>query len=185
MAVVFVLQWLFFHGKIGIVLLSQFLLTFLQTQTRGGAPLHSTAFYFSPADWEGIYDSLRYVLWEDIFQLVACTVASKMYWWVQVGIVINIRSSVHGFHLHGFWMLVLLLLLIEISCLIFAKQNKSSVSKTKFWRTPSPNKFVLKSLSPHKKLFWGKKSLPLLKGGDNLTYFFISKFLVEWNTYIF
>ena len=121
MAVVFVLQWLFFHGKIGIVLLSQFLLTFLQTQTRGGAPLHSTAFYFSPADWEGIYDSLRYVLWEDIFQLVACTVASKMCWWVQVGIAINIRSSVHGFHLHGFWMLVLLLLLIEISCLIFCQ----------------------------------------------------------------
>ena len=37
------------------------------------------SFYFFPVDWEGLYDDLRYVSWEDIFELVAFTVASEIY----------------------------------------------------------------------------------------------------------
>ena len=73
------------------MLLPQFLLTFLHTHTppplpkkkKGGGGgvllLMAKSFYFFPVDWEGLYDDLRYVSWEDIFELVAFTVASEIY----------------------------------------------------------------------------------------------------------
>ena len=67
------------------MLLPQFLLTFLHTpQKKGGGGggvllLMAKSFYFFPVDWEGLYDDLRYVSREDIFELVAFTVASEIY----------------------------------------------------------------------------------------------------------
>ena len=66
------------------MLLPQFLLTFLHTPQKkgggGGGPLlMAKSFYFFPGDWEGLYDDLRYVSREDIFELVAFTVASEIY----------------------------------------------------------------------------------------------------------
>lgn len=66
------------------MLLPQFLLTFLHTPQKkggggGGLLLMAKSFYFFPVDWEGLYDDLRYVSREDIFELVAFTVASEIY----------------------------------------------------------------------------------------------------------
>lgn len=41
--------------------------------------LMAKSFYFFPVDWEGLYDDLRYLSREDIFELVAFTVASEIY----------------------------------------------------------------------------------------------------------
>ena len=73
------------------------------------APFHHIAYDYSCADWDGLHDHLRDVLWEDIFKLNASAAAKEFCEWVQVGIITlieNIRSSLT--HLHGFQLLVLL-----------------------------------------------------------------------------
>ena len=81
--------------------LSQFPLTFHQIHNR--MPVSSCA------DWDGLFDHLRDLPWEDIFKLSASAAASEFCEWVQVEIdvvslVENIRSSLT--HLHGFQLLV-------------------------------------------------------------------------------
>ena len=75
------------------------------------APFHCIAYDYSHADWDGLCDHLRDVLWEDIFKLSASTAASEFCEWVQVGLMYislieNISSSL--IHLHGFQLLVLM-----------------------------------------------------------------------------
>ena len=75
------------------------------------APFHRIAYDYSHADWDGLCDHLRDVLWEDIFKLGASTAASEFCEWVQVGLMYislieNISSSL--IHLHGFQLLVLM-----------------------------------------------------------------------------
>ena len=75
------------------------------------APFHCIAYDYSRADWDGLCDHLRDVLWKDIFKLSASAAASEFCEWVQAGIFVlspveNIRSSLT--HLHGFHLLVLL-----------------------------------------------------------------------------
>ena len=67
------------------MLLSQFLVTFELIYNR---MFHSIA--YSHADWDGLQDHLRDVLWEDIFKLGASAAASKFWEWVQVGIDVYI-----------------------------------------------------------------------------------------------
>ena len=49
-------------------------------------PFHCMAYDYSCADWNGLRDHLRDVLWENIFKLGASTAASEFCEWVQVGI---------------------------------------------------------------------------------------------------
>ena len=44
------------------------------------APFHRLAYDYSYADWDGLRDHLRDVLWEDIFKLGA-SAASEFYEW--------------------------------------------------------------------------------------------------------
>ena len=69
-----VLQWLSLQLEILIMLLSQFPLTFCQTQDH------------SQADWDGLQDHLRDVPWEDTFKFSAFAPASEFYELVLVGI---------------------------------------------------------------------------------------------------
>ena len=62
LTLVFVLQWHFLHWKILIMLLSQFPLTFQQTQNRM-PPFHCIAYNYSHADWDGLRDHLRDISW--------------------------------------------------------------------------------------------------------------------------
>ena len=56
------------------------------TNSQQDAPFHRIAYDYSRADWDGLRDHLRDVLWEDIFKLSASAAASEFYEWVQVGI---------------------------------------------------------------------------------------------------
>ena len=50
------------------------------------APSHPIAYDYSRADWDGLRDHLRDVLWENIFQLSASAAPSEFCEWVQIGI---------------------------------------------------------------------------------------------------
>ena len=54
------------------------------------APFHRIAYDYSRADWDGLHDHLRHVLWEDIFKLSVSAAASEFCEWVQVGIDVYI-----------------------------------------------------------------------------------------------
>ena len=84
LTLVFVLQWLFLHWEILIMLLSQFPLTF--HQIHNGMPFHRIAYDYSHAGWDGFHDHLRDVQWEDIFKLSAYAAASEFCEWLQVRI---------------------------------------------------------------------------------------------------
>ena len=47
---------------------------------------HHIAYDYSCADWDGLCDHLRDILWENIFKLSTSADASKFREWVQVGI---------------------------------------------------------------------------------------------------
>ena len=53
-------------------------------------PFHRLAYDYSRANWDGLRNHLRYVLWEDIFKLSASGAASEFCEWVQVGIDVYI-----------------------------------------------------------------------------------------------
>ena len=71
------------------MLLSQFPLTFQITQNKN-TPFHRLAYDYSRADYDGLYDRLRDVPWEDIFKISASAAASEFCKWVQVGIDVYI-----------------------------------------------------------------------------------------------
>ena len=48
-------------------------------------PFHCVAYDYSHADWDGLHDHLRDVLWEDIFKLSASAAGGEFCEWVQVG----------------------------------------------------------------------------------------------------
>ena len=49
------------------------------------SPFHRIACNYSCADWDGLRDYLRDILWEDIFKL-STSAANEFCEWVQVGI---------------------------------------------------------------------------------------------------
>ena len=54
------------------------------------APFHCIGYDYSCADWDGLHDHLRDVLWEDVFKLSASAAASEFCEWVQAGIDVYI-----------------------------------------------------------------------------------------------
>ena len=50
------------------------------------ASFHQVAYDYSCANWDGLRNHLRDVLWKDIFKLSASAAASEFCEWVQVGI---------------------------------------------------------------------------------------------------
>ena len=54
------------------------------------ALFHHITYGCSCADWDGLRDLLRNVIWEDIFKLNASTAVSEFCKWVQVGIDVYI-----------------------------------------------------------------------------------------------
>ena len=106
LTLVFVPQWFSLYWESLIILLSQFLLTFRQTQI--GMP-HCIVQLM-------IILVLRDVLWEDIFKLSASDAASEICEWFQVVIDVYTPHSKYQLksHLHGFQLLLLLPQFIEI-----------------------------------------------------------------------
>ena len=89
------------------------------TNSQQDAPFHRIVYDYSHADWDGLHDHLRDVPWEDIFKLGASAAASEFCEWLElmyISLIENIRSSLT--HLHGFQLLLLLPLFIEITFFI-------------------------------------------------------------------
>ena len=59
------------------------------------APFHRIAYDCTCADWDGLRDHLRDVLWEDIFKLGASAATIEFCEWVQVGIDAYIPHQKH------------------------------------------------------------------------------------------
>ena len=128
---VFVLQWLSLHWEILIMLLSQFPLTF-HKNSQWDALFHYIAYDYSCADWDGLCDHFRDVLWEDIFKLSASAAASEFCEWVQVVIDVYIPHNTYQVNPHSSpWFSVAcpssLVHRNHFFCLY--QQNKSSESK--------------------------------------------------------
>ena len=73
------------------------------------APFHRTAYDYIRADWDGLCDHLRDVLWEDIFKLGASATASELasgfrLELMYIFLIVSIRSSFT--HLHCLQMLL-------------------------------------------------------------------------------
>ena len=71
------------------------------SNSKGDAPFHRIACDYSRADWDGLRDHLRDVLWEDIFKLGASTAASKFCEWVQAEIDVYIPQCKYQVKLHS------------------------------------------------------------------------------------
>ena len=92
---------------------------------------HHKDFHYSHAVWDGLRDLLRDVLWEDIFKLSA----SEFYEWVQVGIDVYIPHRRHQVKPHSSpWFSAACAAAIVHRNNFFRlyQQNKSSESKVKF-----------------------------------------------------
>ena len=61
-----------------------------RSNSKRNAPFHRIAYDYFRADWAGLRDHLRDVLWEDIFKLGASAAASEFCQSVQVGIDVYI-----------------------------------------------------------------------------------------------
>ena len=75
------------------------------------ALFHHIPYDYSHADWDGLWDHLRDVPWEDIFKLSTFAAASEFCEWfslelMYISLIAYIRSSLT--HLHGFQQLMLL-----------------------------------------------------------------------------
>ena len=93
------------------------------------------AYHYSHADWDGLHDHLRDVLWEDIFELSASTAASEFCKWVQVGIDVYIPQRKYKVKPHSSpWFSAACAAVIVHRNHFFRlyEQNKSSESKVKF-----------------------------------------------------
>ena len=67
------------------------------SNSQQNAPFHCIAYDYSHADWDGLFDHLRDVPWEDMFKLSASSAASEFCEdWVQVGIDVYIPH--HKYH---------------------------------------------------------------------------------------
>ena len=96
----------------------------LLSNSQQDALFHRVAYEYSGADWDGLHDHLRDVQWEDIFNVSAFAAASK-FWFgyrlqlMYIYLIENMRPSLT--HLHGFQLLLLLPLFIEITFLFVPK----------------------------------------------------------------
>ena len=71
------------------------------TNSQWDAPFHCIAYDYSRADWDGLRDHLRDVLWEDIFKLGASATASEFCEWIQVGIDLYIPHRKYQVKAHS------------------------------------------------------------------------------------
>ena len=76
LALVFILQLFCLHWEILIMFFVVSVSTDFPSNSKRDAPFHRIACDYSCADWVGLHDHLRDVLWEDIFKLSASAVAS-------------------------------------------------------------------------------------------------------------
>ena len=72
------------------------------TNSQRDGPFHCIAYNYSRADWDGLYDHLRDVSWNNIFKLGASTASCEFCEWVQVGIDLYIAHRKYQVKPHSF-----------------------------------------------------------------------------------
>ena len=107
---------------------------------------HRIAYDYSRADWDGLRNHLRDVLWEDIFKLGASAAASEFCEWVQVGIDVYIPHRKYQVKPHSSpWFSAACAAAIVHRNHFFClhQKDKSSESKVKFRQASNCCKRVL------------------------------------------
>ena len=161
------------------------------------APFHRIAYDYSSADWDGLYDHLRDVPWEDIFKLGASAAASEFCKWVQVEIDVYIPHRKNQVKPHSSsWFSVACATVLGHQNHFFRlyQKDKSSASKVKFRQASNHCKRVLEaaklayanktkesitSQKPGSRDFWqiansvpnkGKSAIPPLFNGPKVLF---------------
>ena len=119
----------------------------LSNKLKTDIPFHCIAYDYSHADWDGLYDHLRDVPWEDVFQLSASTATSEFCECVQVGIDLYIPHHKYQVKPHSppwFSAACAAALTHRNQFFVCINQNKSSESKGKFKQASNCCKRVLK-----------------------------------------
>ena len=107
---------------------------------------HCIAYDYSRTDWDGLWDHLRDVPWEDIFNLGASAATNEFYEWVQVGIDVYIPHRKYQVKPPSPW--------FSAACAVIVHRNhffplhqreKSSYSKVKFRQASNRCKRVLEA----------------------------------------
>ena len=109
---------------------------------------HCVAYDYSRADWDGLWDHLRDVPWENIFKLGASTAASEFCEWIQVGIDVYIPHRKYQVKPHSSpWFSAACAAVIVHRNHFFHlyQQNKSFESKVKFRQASNHCKRVLEA----------------------------------------
>ena len=141
---VFVLQWLFLHWEI-LIMLPQF---DFPINSKQDTLFHCVAYDYSHADWDGLCDHLRDVPWEDIFKLSTSAAASDFCDRLQVGIDVYIRHCKYQVKRHSSrWSSAACAAAIVHRNHFFRlyQQNKSFESKVKFRQASNCCKRVLEA----------------------------------------
>ena len=113
------------------------------------APFHCIAYDYSRADWDGLRDHLRDVIWEGIFKISASAAGSKFCEWVQVGIDVYITHRKYQIKPHSSpWFSAACAAAIINRNHFFRlyQKDKSSDSKVKFRQTINRCKRVLQAV---------------------------------------
>ena len=112
------------------------------------APFHCITYDYSLADWDGLHDHLRDILWDDIFKLSASAAASEFCEWFQVGIDVYISHRNYQVKPHSSpWFSIACTAAIVHRNHFFRlyQQNKSSESKVNLKQASNRCKRVLEA----------------------------------------
>ena len=97
------------------------------------APFHHIAYDYSRADWDGLWDHLTDVPWEDIFKLSASAIISEFCAWVQAGIDIYVLHRQYHPHSSSWFSTACAAAIAHRNHFFnLSQKGKSSDSKVKF-----------------------------------------------------
>ena len=97
---VLVSQWFSLHWEILIELFSVSIDFPINSQQDN--LIHCVPYEYSCADWDGLWDDLRDVPWDNFFKLSASAAANEFCEWVQVGIYVYILHRKYPVKSHSF-----------------------------------------------------------------------------------
>ena len=118
------------------------------TNSQRDVPFHRIAYDYFRADWDGLRDYLRDVLWEDIFKLGASAASSEFCEWVQVGIDVYIPHRKYRIKPNSspwFSAACVAAIVHRNHFFRFYQREKSSDSKVKFRQASNRCKRVLEA----------------------------------------
>ena len=130
------------------------------TNSKQDTLFHCVAYDYSRADWDGLRDYVRDVLWEDVFKLKASAAASEFFPWFQAGTDVYIPHRKYQVKPHSSpWSSEAFAAATVHRNHFFRlyQQHKSSESKVNFRQ--ASNRLLLKQKSPSLPEDWPSRRL--------------------------